>query len=181
MIVGNGDIASVLPDRDDICFFAAGVSNSQEMREEEYGREYKLLMEQPSGRHLVYFSTLSVFYSTGRYVEHKKRMEAVVRENFTHWTIIRIGNITWGTNPHTIINFFRQQFLDGETPTFQDVDRYILDEAEFLHWIGLIPAWNCEMNVPGKRMKPRDIWFRYTAHLAHEGDDIMRKARPVSV
>lgn len=166
-IIGHGDIASVLTDRDDICFFASGVSNSQEKRESEYGREYKLLMEQPSGRHLVYFSTLSVFYGTGRYVEHKRRMEAVVRENFTHWTIVRIGNITWGTNPHTLINHFRQQLRDCQRPTIEDVDRYIVEKAEFLHWVGMIPEWNCEINIPGKRMKVQAVWKKYVGHNAY--------------
>ena len=46
MITGSGDIASVLPNREDLHFFASGVSNSQETRESEYEREEDLLLEQ---------------------------------------------------------------------------------------------------------------------------------------
>jgi len=53
-IVGSGDIASVLKDRDGFIFFASGVSNSQETRESEYQREKDLLMIQDKGKHIVY-------------------------------------------------------------------------------------------------------------------------------
>lgn len=104
MVVGNGDIGSVLPEEKDLLFFASGVSNSQETREEEYEREFKLLLEQPRDAHLVYFSTLAVFYGDTRYVAHKLFMESTIKKEFPHYTIVRIGNITWGTNPHTLIN-----------------------------------------------------------------------------
>jgi len=35
MIIGNGDIGKALKDRDDVVFFASGVSNSQETDEKE--------------------------------------------------------------------------------------------------------------------------------------------------
>lgn len=164
MIVGNGDIASVLPDRSDLLFFAAGVSNSQETDESEYARERQLLIAQPSGRHLVYFSTLSIFQKEGRYQTHKRLMESVVKENFTHWTIVRLGNILWGNNPHTIINAFREQYRADTRPVFQDVWRYLVDVEEFVHWIGMIPEFNCEMNITGKPMRPIDIWRTYVGH-----------------
>jgi hypothetical protein len=41
-IVGNGDIASVLVDYPNRLFFASGVSNSLETREEEYQKEKDL-------------------------------------------------------------------------------------------------------------------------------------------
>ena len=52
-IVGHGDIASVLSDREDRIYFASGVSNSQETRESEYAREKTLLLQQEKIRHLV--------------------------------------------------------------------------------------------------------------------------------
>ena len=47
MIIGNGNIARALKDidRDDLLFFASGVSNSQEDRESEYKREMELLLD----------------------------------------------------------------------------------------------------------------------------------------
>src|SRR3990167_4350739 len=107
MIIGNGDIASVLPDRKDLLYFAAGVSNSSETRGSEYEREKNLLLEQDKTKHIVYFSTLAVFYSKTRYTEHKQYMEYLIKDNFKHWTIIRLGNITWGKNPNTLINYLK--------------------------------------------------------------------------
>lgn len=157
MIIGNGDIASVLPERDDLLFFASGVSNSQELRETEYQREIDLLSEQPRDAHIVYFSSLAVLSGTNRYVQHKRAMEARIKTQFATYTIVRIGNINWGTNPHTLINYLRAH---PEAP-IRDEYRYVVDQDEFLYWIDLIPAWSCEMGIPGKRMKVKQIKDEY--------------------
>lgn len=161
MIIGNGDVASVLPDREDLLFFASGVSNSREERESEYEREKALLLDQPKQAHIVYFSSLARFYSQTRYTKHKQFMEFLIKDNFRHWTIIRLGNITWGSNPHTIINFFRNKIKAGEPFEIRDEYRYIISKEEFLHWIALIPEWNCEMNLTGRWMHIKDIVKEY--------------------
>lgn len=161
MIVGNGDIASVLPSNKSHLFFASGVSNSQEIRESQYKREKNLLLKQDRKSHLVYFSSLAVLYGKNRYVQHKKEMESLIKQEFPRYTIIRIGNITWGTNPHTLINYFRRQLRAGKPIKIQDTYRYIIDKDEFLHWIGLIPNWSCEMNITGRRMKVKEIVDEY--------------------
>jgi len=153
-IIGHGDIASVLPDRKDLLFFASGVSNSQEKRESEYQREKELLLKQHG--HIVYFSSLGVFNRKGRYFDHKREMEQLVKDIFTNYTIIRLGNITFGKNPHTFINAYK---LKPYTP--KDEYRYIVDKEEFLHWIKLIPDWYCEINIPGQRMKVADAIKKY--------------------
>ena len=161
MIIGNGDIASVLPNRDDLLFFASGVSNSQEDREEEYQREFNLLNKQDRFKHIVYFSSLAIFYSKTRYTRHKIQMEELIKKRFPHYTIIRLGNITWGSNPYTIINFLKEKIQKGEPFEVKDEYRYIIDKEEFLHWIGLIPEWSCEINIPGRMMKVKDIVKEY--------------------
>lgn len=157
MIIGHGDISSVLKDRKGFIFFASGVSNSKEKRESEYEREIDLLTKQDRTKHLVYFSTLSIFYANTQYTRHKLFMESLIKKYFETYTIIRLGNITWGTNPHTIINYMKAH-KDAE---IQDVYRYIVDKDEFLHWIDLIPDWSCEMNITGRRMKVQDIVKEY--------------------
>jgi hypothetical protein len=87
-------------------------------------------------------------------------MEALIKE-FPHYTIIRLGNIDWGINPHTIINYLKSEYKAGRPLEIQDVYRYIVSKDEFLYWIGLIPDWNCEMNIPGRRMKVKDIVKEY--------------------
>ena len=165
MILGHGDIASVLTDRDDRIYFASGVSNSSETRESEYRRElnllYTLLSEGNKKKHLIYFSSLCVFYSDTRYARHKLTMEDWVRKLFPSYTIIRLGNITWGSNPNTLINFIKNKIKNREQFEVQDVYRYIVDKEELLHWIMMIPDFNCEINIPGKRMKVKDIVREY--------------------
>jgi hypothetical protein len=160
-IIGRGDIASVLPERDDLLFFASGISNSQEMRESEYNRETTLLLLQHRDFHLVYFGSLSIFYSNTRYTKHKRLMEELVKINFPLHTIIRMGNITWGKNPYTLINFIRNKILNHETVEIKDVYRYIVGKEEFLHWVNLIPNFSCEINIPGRCMKVIDIVKEY--------------------
>src|SRR3990167_2952948 len=153
MIVGHGDIASALQDDPGRLYFASGVSNSLETREYEYQREKDLLLAQNRSQRLVYFSSLSIFYGNTRYIQHKREMEGLVKENFPKYCIIRLGNITWGSNPYTLINYLKNN-RDAE---IQDVYRYIVSKDEFLHSINLIPDFNVEMNVPGRRLKVADI------------------------
>jgi hypothetical protein len=160
-IEGKGDIASVLSDREDFTYFASGVSNSQEVRESEYQREKELLMNQDRSKRLVYFGSLSIFYSDNRYSKHKREMEELIVENFPKYCIIRIGNITWGKNPHTLINTLRNKVANQEPVEIHDVYRYVVDEEEFLYWVSLIPDFNCEINIPGERMKVKEIFNKY--------------------
>lgn len=161
MIVGNGNIASVLPKRDDLLFFASGVSNSQETRESEYQREISLLMQQPKDKHIVYFSSLAVFKSEKkytRYIRHKREMEKTIKAYFEPYTIIRIGNIGWkNDNPNTIINFLKNKIKNNEEFEIQNVYRYIINKEDFLHYINLIPDWNCEMTLFGRKMTVQEI------------------------
>lgn len=177
MIIGHGDIASVLTDREDRTYFASGVSNSSETRESEYYREAELLLGQDKSKYLVYFGSLSIFYSDCRYARHKRMMENLVRKNFEHYTIIRMGNIIWGENPNTLINFIRNKIRNREPFEIQDVYRYVTDKEEFLHWIDLIPDFSCELNIVGRRMKVKDIvkeycypfWNRHEEEITVQG------------
>jgi len=156
-IVGNGDIASVLNDKDGMIFFASGVSNSSEKNESEFNRELKLLLKQDKSKHLVYFSSLCIFYSDTPYAKHKRKMEKTVKKLFKKYTIMRFGNIDWGKNPNTLINFFRNKIKNKEPLDIQNVYRYIISKEEFLHWIDMIPDWSCEMNVTGQMIKVKDL------------------------
>jgi hypothetical protein len=156
-IIGRGDIASVIPDRPDRLYFAAGVSNSGETRESEYQREYDLLVDVPSSFHVVYFSSLCVFYGDSRYARHKQEMEQVVQETFRTSTIMRLGAITWGSNPYTLINYMRARHAAKLTLDIQDVYRVVHTLADFQYALSIIPNWSCEMHAPGRLMKVADI------------------------
>lgn len=163
MIVGEGDIAKALKpvDRKNWIFFASGVSNSQETREDQYQMEKNLLLGQLRCFHIVYFSSLSIFYSDTRYARHKREMEELVKAGFLHYTIVRLGNIKWGRNPNTIINFLKNRKKKGKKLEIRNEYRYIVEKNEFLHWMKLIPEFNVEMNIPGRRMKVKEIVNKY--------------------
>lgn len=153
MIIGHGDLASVLPDREDLLFFASGVSNSGEVPESEYRREIALLAQQSRTKRLVYFSSLAVFYSDSRYARHKRAMEDTIKKYSKYYCIVRIGNITFGKNPNTLINYLKAH----PEAEIRDEYRFIIDKEEFLFWINMIPPRNCEMNITGQRMTIQEI------------------------
>jgi len=159
-IIGTGDIASVLEVKDGIRYFVSGVSNSREDRESEYDRERELLQSQDKDLRLVYVSSISVFDGESRYYKHKREMEDIVK-TFPKYCIVRIGNISWGTNPNTIINYLKNRVDQQEPIQIQDVFRYVVNEEEFLYWVEMIPNFNCEMSIPGLRMKVREIVKQY--------------------
>jgi len=159
MIIGHGAIAGAIQgyERPGFLYFASGVSNSKETREAEYEREIDALLSNTRDKRLVYFSSLCIFYSNSRYARHKLQMESVIKDCFPAWTIMRLGNIDWATNRRQLIPSIR---LD---PRFVAYDewRHIVTVDEFHYWLGMIPDFNCEMNVPGERMKVTDVVGRY--------------------
>jgi hypothetical protein len=136
MIVGKGDIASVLNDREGTIFFASGVSNSNEIRESEFMREMELLNKQDRTKCLFYFSSISVDdvqkVGGNKYLQHKLRMELLVKSNFENYNIIRIGNITWGSNPNTFINYIKNKKSKGESVQIKDEYKYIIDKDQLV-------------------------------------------------
>jgi hypothetical protein len=153
MIIGNGSIASVLEDRDDLVFFASGVSNSVCVDEKEYEREFNLLKTINTSQHVVYFSNLGIYYKEDRYTNHKKEIEEYIRNNFKSYTIVRIEVCVWAKTPNTILNFFKRQLSEGIEPTIQNTTRYVLSVDEFLYWVKMIKSGvRNEMNIFGRKM-----------------------------
>lgn len=161
MVIGRGDIASALKDldRDDFIFFASGVSDSQCVDHAEFNREMILLLTQPRHEHIVYFSSLSIFDKDTAYTKHKLRLEACVK-GFDNFTIIRLGNIAWGNNPKTIINYFRNAIKNNEPVVIKDEYKYICTLEDFRYWIGKIPDFNCELNITGERIHAKELYER---------------------
>jgi hypothetical protein len=138
------------------------VSNSGETRPSEYARELELLEAQPRDAHLVYFSSLSIFYADTFYAHMKRYFEDRVRVLFPLHAIVRIGNIDWGTNPHTIINHLRARHALGLALDIQDVYRYVTDRANLQGWLDRIPDTHAvEFNIYGRRLKVAQIVREY--------------------
>lgn len=124
MIIGQGLIASLFQDndREDIVFFASGVSNSLETRPEEFLREENLIKktaEENLDKVFIYFSTCSIYDSskTGSdYVLHKIKMEQLVKNNSNRFLILRVSNaVGKGGNPNLLMNYLIRSINNNET------------------------------------------------------------------
>lgn len=126
MIVGSGLIAKAFIDGGalalrDTCFYAAGVSNSGCQDEREFQRESDRLNAALDGCRIgdrfVYFSSCSIADPAScdsAYVQHKLRMEDLVRTRARH-LILRLPQVAGNTpNPHTLLNYLHARIARSE-------------------------------------------------------------------
>lgn len=137
MIVGKGLIANLFTevDLDEVVFFASGVSNSSEMRKEEFLREQDLV-EQTLVNNLeklfIYFSTCSIYDSSkynSLYVLHKLHIEEIIKQNATNYLILRVSNaVGKGGNPNLLMNYLSRQIInEQELNIHQHATRNLID------------------------------------------------------
>ncbi len=160
MIIGKGLIASQFleVDREDVIFFASGVSNSSETRKEEFLREQKLVEETINlywNKLFVYFSTCSIYDSSkydSSYVLHKLHMEEVIKQKASKYLILRVSNaVGKGGNPNLLMNYlYRQIINDCELTVHQYATRNLIDVEDIkkitLKYIDSM-SWNKIVNV----------------------------------
>lgn len=155
MIVGNGLIASLFRnhDREDIVFFASGVSNSSETDPAQFQREEtlvrKTLSESP-GKLLIYFSTCSIYDSSktnSPYVLHKLHMEELVKNHTDQFLILRISNaVGKGGNPNLLMNYLTRSVSRNETINVHTKATRNLIDAEDVEKITLQLIENKNLN-----------------------------------
>jgi nucleoside-diphosphate-sugar epimerase len=139
MIIGSGLLARTFSQecshRDDVCIYAAGVSNSSCKDAHEFERERQRLLAalKQTGRDttFVYFGTCSVAdpeaYDTP-YVQHKLAMEHLVSKH-PHYLILRLPQVAGKTpNPHTLLNYLYARISRSESFTlWRNARRNIID------------------------------------------------------
>lgn len=130
MIIGKGDIASALNDREGALFFASGISNSTKFDGVDKQREYDLLYFQNRELCCFYFSTISIYTTNTPYTRHKLKMEELVKRWFENYNIIRIGNIDWGNNPNTFLNNLKTRIANGEPVKIRDEYKYMISQEQ---------------------------------------------------
>jgi hypothetical protein len=153
MIIGNGSIAKVIEDRNDVTFFASGVSDSSCHDRVQFQREIDLLCDQDIKQHLVYFSGHNIYTKSNHYAKHKKEMEALVKKRFFSYTIVRLGICDWVTTPTTIINHYKNVIKTGRPIVYNTDDsiRHIITLKDFKYWLSLIRVGEKEeMNITGR-------------------------------
>ena len=139
MIIGSGLLAHafsrVFLQREDVCIYAAGVSNSSCTDVREFEREHQRLEDAlQQAIHVdafVYFSTCSVADPEARnmsYVQHKLAMEQVVRAHPRN-LILRLPQVAGKTlNPHTLLNFLYARISRSESfNLWSNAKRNIID------------------------------------------------------
>lgn len=137
MVVGNGMIAKAFKqyvDDNNVIIFASGVSNSKEMDDSKFEREFELLksFKDLTDKKLVYFSTCSIFdksLTKSKYIAHKILIEEFIQNNFSQYIIFRLPNVIgYTTNNNTSFNFFKNSILrELEINIQEGATRYIID------------------------------------------------------
>jgi nucleoside-diphosphate-sugar epimerase len=142
MLIGSGLIAqafvSEYSQREDICIYAAGVSNSTCTDTHEFSRERLRLSEAlQQAKHVnpfVYFGTCSIGDPDARntpYVQHKLAMEQLASTH-PHYLIIRLPQVAGVTpNPHTILNYLYAKIARSESfSLWRNAKRNIIDVVD---------------------------------------------------
>lgn len=160
MIIGRGTIASIIEDKENYIYFAAGNSNRTKLTDESKQIEIDKIKSYIGTTDMfVYFSGLNIYFAPEtEYTKFKLEVEQFIKENFEHYCILRLGSVTWGDNPNTIYNFLKNKIINNQELDIQDKYRYINDKDDLTHWIGMIPRYGKhEMNVTGRKIKVIDL------------------------
>ena len=163
MIIGSGLVARAMSGRyatdSRTLVYAAGVSNSgcSDAREFERERERleRTLDAADAYRTVIYFGTVSVTdpdAATTHYVQHKLRMEEIVRRHPGH-LVLRLPQLAGNTpNPHTLLNFLYARIVRGERFTlWQRARRNIIDVDDVARVVPLLVA------DPERRVRTLDV------------------------
>lgn len=148
MIVGNGLMANAfrrINNRDDAVIIASGVSNSTEVLESEFLRELHLIQKcisENQGKVIVYFSSSALVEEdilSVPYYRHKMEMEKIIKK-YGQYVILRLPQIIGKTsNPNTILNFFKQNILEGSMLNIQkDAYRYFVDVDDVVLFVNYL-------------------------------------------
>ena len=142
MIIGSGLLAQAFSrafmHREDVCIYAAGVSNSSCNDVLEFARERERLADAlRQAEHVdafVYFGTCSVADPETQntyYVQHKLAMEKVVHTHPRN-LILRLPQVAGKTpNPHTLLNFLYASISRSESfNLWSNAKRNIIDVVD---------------------------------------------------
>ena len=156
MIVGNGMISKSFKssniDISDICIFASGVPDSNEINDKEYEREFnlikKVLKDYPLKK-LIYFSTSSI--ETGeksKYINFKLNIEKYILSNFKNCLILRLPIVVGKTlNKSQLVPYLNYHLLNNLALNIKrNCYRYLIDVEDLPKIVDLIVKSNTKLN-----------------------------------
>ena len=138
MIIGSGLIAKAFQgdfeDDDRYLIFASGVSNSGETNLAKFAREEDLLTKaiyQIQNKKLIYFSTCSLYdpdQQISAYVQHKLKMEGLVKLCPSYLILRAPQVIGKSANPFTLCNFLYSSILTQKSINlWRNARRHLID------------------------------------------------------
>lgn len=146
MIVGNGQIATALNecDRDDMVFFASGVSDSTCREEQEFNKEKELLkaiLSKHRDKTIIYFgscATSAPDYPKNTYYQHKENMEDIIKKTTENYYIFRLPQLFGKLKKHkTLINFIYYSMIENRPfEVYTNAYRYVLEIADLRSLVG---------------------------------------------
>lgn len=159
MIIGSGLLAQAFApafsQREDVCIYAAGVSNSGCTDMHEFARERQRLADAlQQAKHVdvfVYFGTCSVADPEAQntpYVLHKLEMERLAGTHPRH-LILRLPQVAGKTpNPHTLLNFLYARIARSEAfSLWRNARRNIIDVDDMAAITGQLIADKAARNI----------------------------------
>ena len=85
-------------------------------------------------------------------------MEWIIKSTFSNYDIIRIGNIMWGNNPNTFINYINNKVKNSEPVVIKDEFKYIINKEELLLLTDNLPLTGKNIiSVFSKMAKVKDL------------------------
>lgn len=142
MIIGSGLLAREFHkeffESENVCIYAAGVSNSACTEIEQFKLEKTRLLEALEGTRefdaFVYFGTCSIYDPEARntsYVQHKLAMEKIVSFHPKN-LIVRLPQVAGNTpNPHTLLNFLHDRITKrNKFYLWRNAMRNVIDVAD---------------------------------------------------
>ena len=142
MVIGNGMIANYVKkiDRNDVVFFASGVSDSNCKNENDYQREVELLERKIKlGGTIVYFSSIPGYIINKRYLEHKKKIEDLIEKSGKKFIILRIPHLIGrGGNRSNFINYLWSSINEDREVNIFTVKRSLLDVDDLIRILDIL-------------------------------------------
>ena len=75
-----------------------------------------------------------------------------------YYNIIRIGNITWGKNPNTFLNYIKNKIKNNESFFISDEYKYMVDKEQLLLLTDNLPLNSQnQISIFGRMVKVKDL------------------------
>lgn len=130
-VVGNGLLGSAFEgSKSEGCiFFCSGVSNSLEIKESEFEREKKLILQKLDNSKLfVYFSSILASNTGSPYYQHKYNMEEIVAGYSDNYLIVRLPQVAGVVDNGTLLpTFIKNIIRNQDISVYNDARRCMID------------------------------------------------------